>query len=32
MRAMEMAMRVVGDKEGDGGMEMAMVTRMASEQ
>ncbi len=29
MRAMAMAMRVGGDKEGEGGMAMATVKRMA---
>ncbi len=28
MRAMAMAMRMVGNKEGEGGMAIAMVTRM----
>jgi hypothetical protein len=32
MRAMAMAMRVVGNKKADGGMAMATVTRMVSEQ
>jgi hypothetical protein len=32
MRAIAMAMRVVGNKEGEGGMAMVMVTRMAGEQ
>jgi hypothetical protein len=31
MRAMATAMRVAGDKEGEGGMAMVMVTRMAGE-
>ncbi len=29
MRAIAMAMRVVSNKEGEGGKAMAMVTRMA---
>ncbi len=32
MRAMAMAMRVAGDKEGEGGKVMAMVTRVVGKQ
>jgi hypothetical protein len=32
MRVMATAMRVVGDKQGKGGMAMAMVKRMVGEQ
>ncbi len=32
MRAMVMAMRVVGNKEGECGMAIATVTRMAGKQ
>jgi hypothetical protein len=32
MRAMATAMTVAGNKEGEGGMAMAMVTRMAGKR
>jgi hypothetical protein len=32
MRVVMAAMRVAGDKEGEGGMMMVMVKRMASKQ
>jgi hypothetical protein len=31
-RAMKMAMRVVGDKKGDGGKAMTMATRVAGDR
>ncbi len=32
MRVVAMAMRVAGNREGEGGMAMAMMKRMAGEQ
>jgi hypothetical protein len=32
MRVMVMAMKVAGDKEGEDGMAMVMVTRMVGDQ